>query len=49
MRKQVSQFMTVCRLLSGEKWKYILTVDDTWIYLSNCIKRNLLITKKEEI
>lgn len=31
---------------SGEKWKQIVTTDETWIYLNDCNKKDRLINGK---
>ena len=32
--------------LASEKWKYIATVDETWIYSSDCKRKSLIYFQK---
>lgn len=49
--KHVSQRKTMCRLLyenylAGEKWKYVVTIDEAWIYLSDCNRKRSIYYRK---
>lgn len=44
--RHVAQQKTFCRAmyesyLAGDKWKYIVTLDEAWVYLNDCNKKDL--------
>lgn len=44
--RHVAQRKTCCRILyenylAGDKWKYVVTLDEAWVYLNDCNKKKV--------
>ena len=40
---------TLCEnYLAGDKWKYIVTLDEAWVYLNDCNIKGLFIIENKE-
>jgi hypothetical protein len=49
--RHVTERKTRCRLLyekhlAGERWKYVVTIDEAWIYLNDCNKKRSIYYRK---
>ena len=49
--RHMTQCRTFCRILyvnylTGDKWKYIVILDKTWVYLSDCNKNRSIYYQK---
>lgn len=49
--RHVAQRKTFCRILyenhlAGDKWKYIVTLDEAWVYLNDCNKKRSIYYRK---
>ena len=49
--KHIAERRTNCRLLyehhlAAERWKFVVTLDETWVYLNNCDKKRSIYYKK---